>query len=378
MRAKITKIIVKCILALLFIASIPYYNVVFYSFTPSVPFSGEQFYNPYANTKGDWIKANFHAHSRLALGLTSGRNSVEEMYETYDSLNYDLPSMSNYNSLTDNSEREFYVDVYEHGLNVVATHQLVINAENATKFDYPLFQFTSHKQYIINKLKTDKNLIALAHPTWKNSYSFSELELLQNYDLMEILSVNATSVQSWDRALSSGHVVWAIANDDSHDNDNSNCGIAWTMIGVSKKDPQDVVSSLREGHSYATRGWHAQEMNRLEEISVTDNIYRIKMERLADSITLIGDRGEVLATATNTDVLEYVIKKENTYVRAEVFETEEWNKYTKMYFNPVIRTIDGKIDTSFSEIEISWFKTILYFIFLVIIDVTLIGVIVKW
>ena len=378
MRTKIIKIVVKCILALLFIASIPYYNVVFYSFTPNAPFSGEQFYNPYANIKENWIKANFHAHSRLALGLTSGRNSAEEMYETYDSLHYDLPSMSNYNSLTDNSERDFYLDVYEHGLNLVATHQLVLNAEDATKFDYPLFQLTSHKQYIINKLKTDDNLIALAHPTWKNSYSFSELELLQNYDLMEILSVNATSVQSWDKALSSGHVVWAIGNDDSHDNDDSNCGIAWTMIGVNQKDAQDVVKSLKEGHSYATRGWHAQEMNRLEEISVTDKIYRIKMEHPADSITLIGDRGEVLATATNKDALEYAIKKENTYVRAEVFETEEWNKYTKMYFNPVIRTVDGKIDTSLKEIEISWFKTILYFLILLMINIALIGVIVKW
>jgi len=378
MRTKIIKIAVKCILALLFIATIPYYNVVFYSFEPNAPFSGKQFYNPYANIKGNWIKANFHAHSRLAMGLTSGRNSAEEMYEMYDSLQYDLPSLSNYNSLTNNTERDFYVDVYEHGLNAVATHQLVINAENATKFDYPLFQFTSHKQYMINKLKMDNNLIALAHPSWKNSYSFSDLDVLQNYDLMEILSVNATSVESWDQALSSGHVVWAIGNDDSHDNDESNCGIAWTMIDVSKKDPQEVVNSLRQGLSYATRGWRGQEMNRLEEISVTENTYCIKMQRPADSITLISDRGEVVATATNTDVLEYVIKQENTYVRAEVFHTEEWNLYTKMYFNPVIRTTDGKIDTSFTEIEISWFKTILYFIILLMINVLLIRVIIKW
>ena len=378
MRTKIIKIVVKCILALLFIASIPYYNVVFYSFEPNAPFSGEQFYNPYVNIKGNWIKANFHAHSKLLGGLLHGRNTSAEMYETYDSLHYDLPCLSNYNSLTDNSDRDFYLDVYEHGINAAAAHQLVINAESATKFDYPLFQFTSHKQYIINKLKTENNLIALAHPSWKNSYAFSDLEVLQNYDLMEILSVNATSVHSWDHALSNGHVVWALGNDDAHDNEESSCGLAWTMIDVSEKTKENVVNSLKAGRSYATRGWLAQEMNRLEEISVTENTYRIKMERPADSITLISDRGEVVATAINTDVLEYVIKQENTYVRAEVFETEEWNGYTKMYFNPVIRNAEGKIDPSFTEIEISWFKTILYFIILLIINVLLIRVIIKW
>lgn len=378
MRIKIIKIGVKFILALLCLASIPYYNVVFYSFEPNAPFAGEQFYNPYQAINGNWIKANFHAHSKLLGGLLHGRNTAEEMYETYDSLRYDLPCLSNYNSLTDNSERDFYVDVYEHGINAAAVHQLVINAESATKFDYPLFQFTSHKQHMINKLKTDNNLIALAHPSWKNSYSFSDLEVLQNYDLMEILSVNASSVKSWDKALSFGHVVWALGNDDAHDNEESSCGLAWTMIDVVDRNQESVVNSLKAGRSYATRGWMGQEMNRLEEISVNGDVYRIKMERPADSITLLSDNGRIVATATDTDTLEYQIQPENTYIRAEVFETEEWNGYTKMYFNPVIRTADGKIDTSRVAIEISWFKTSLYFIMLLIINMLLIGTIIKW
>jgi len=139
------------------------------------------------------------------------------------------------------------------------------------------------------------------------------------------------------------------------------------------------VNSLKAGRSYATRGWMGQEMNWLENISVTEEgLYTIRLQRRADSITLLSDNGKIVATAVNTDTLEYQIQPENTYVRAEVFETEEWNSYTKMYFNPVIRTADGKIDTSFTEIEISWFKTILYFIILLIIQVLLIRVIIRW
>lgn len=379
MRTKIIKIVVKCILAVLCLASIPYYNVVFYSFEPNAPFSGEQFYNPYATIKGNWIKANFHAHSKLLGGLLHGRNTAAEMFETYDSLHYELPCLSNYNSLTDNSDRDFYLDVYEHGINAAAAHQLVINAETATKFDYPLFQFTSHKQHMINKLKTDNNLIALAHPAWKNSYSFSDLEVLQNYDLMEILSVNATSVHSWDHALSNGHVVWALGNDDAHDNEESSCGLAWTMIDVTEKTKENVVNSLKAGRSYATRGWMGQEMNWLENITVTEEgLYTIRLQRRADSITLLSDNGKIVATATDTDTLEYEIQPENTYVRAEVFETEEWNGYTKMYFNPVIRTTDGVMNASIREMRVSWVKTIVYFVFLVAFSFFLIRVIVKW
>ena len=379
MRIKIVKIVVKCVIALLLIISIPYYNVVFYSFQPNAPFSGQQFYNPYQIIQGDWIKANFHAHSKLLGGVLHGRNTAEEMYTTYDALDYDLPCLSNYNSLTDLSSRPFSFNVYEHGINAAAAHQLVINAESATKFDYPLFQLTSHKQHMINKLKTEHNLIALAHPSWKNSYSFSDLDVLQNYDLMEILSVNANSVKSWDHALSTGHFVWAIGNDDAHDNEEASCGLAWNMINVTEKTQENIVDALKAGRTYAARGWMGQEMNALEKIAVNnEGVYTIQLKQQADSIILRSDHGHIVATATNTDQLTYHIQPENTYIRAEVFETEEWNTYTKMYFNPVIRTVDGNINHSIVAMEISWVKTILYFFLLLIVDLVLLRVLLKW
>jgi len=379
MRVKIIKILVKFFLLVLFIISIPYYNAVFYSYEPTPPFSGQQFYNPYQTIQGSWIKANFHAHSKLLGGLMHGRNSAEEMYSTYDSLHYDLPCLSNYNSLTDNSERAFHLNVYEHGINAAAAHQLIINAESAAAFDYPLFQLTSHKQHMINSLKTEHNLIALAHPSWKNSYSFSDLDVLQNYDLMEILSVNANSVKSWDHALSSGHMVWAIGNDDAHDNEEASCGLAWNMINVTEKNQEHVVDALKAGRTYATRGWMGQEMNSLEKIAVSDEgVYTIQLKQQADSITLRSDHGKIVATAVNTDQLTYRIQPENTYIRAEVFETEEWNTYTKMYFNPVIRTVDGNIDYSIIEMEISWVKTIMYFFLLLTVHLVLLRIVLKW
>lgn len=378
MGKKLTKIVLKGLLALVFLSSLPYYIVVFYSFEPHKPFSGNQFYNPYAQLSGNWIKANFHAHSRMWGGLLHGQNSVDEMYQVYDSMEYDLPCLSNYNSLTDNSKRPFALNVYEHGINARGVHQLVLNAADASKFDYPLFQFTSHKQFLINQLKTADNLVALAHPSWKNSYTPADLEVLANYDLLEILSVNATSVKAWDHALSSGYAVWAIGNDDAHDNEEASCGLAWTMIDGLKKTPEGVIDALRAGRSYATRGWLGQDMNHLESITVEDTVYTIRLARAADSITLISDQGRIVAKSAHTAELTYHIRPEDTYVRAEVFETETWNTYTKMYFNPVIRSQTGELDTSRKEIPISWAKTLIYFVTLVLIHVLVIRIMVKW
>ncbi|MGE0562050.1 MAG: hypothetical protein AB7O47_09555 [Flavobacteriales bacterium] len=378
MKYKGLKTTVKVLLSLFFLSTLPYYNSVFYSFVPNTPFTGNVFYNPYQDVNGEWIKANFHAHSKLALGLTNGDNTMKQMFEKYDSLNYDLPCLSNYNSITLKHDRSFYTNVYEHGLNIGFTHQLVLNATDASVFDYPFFQFTSGKQYIINKLKTEDNLIALAHPSFKTGYGLEELEVLKNYDLMEVVSPRATSIEHWDKALTSGKIVWAIGNDDSHSNADEDCGVVWTMINVSKRDNNTVIESLKDGKCYATKGWFGQEMNELKSLTIHDNNYQLELMQNADSITLISDKGKVVATAVNAKTISYNILPENSYVRAEIFETEEWNTYTRMYINPVIRTLNGSIDTSIVNQQISWIKTIFFFTILVLLHLFVVRTIIKW
>lgn len=371
------KYILKPIFVILLIAVLPYYNTLFYTFDSPSPFKGDVFYNPYEQDKGEWVKANFHAHSELLLGLTNGENTEKEMYEKYDSLGYDLPCLSNYNTITPNqTNRTFYTNVYEHGINLGFTHQLVFNTKNSSRFDYPFIQFTSHKQHIINRLKTNDNLIALAHANFKAGYSLSDLKVLTNYDLMEVVSRRANSVAHWDMALSSGEVVWAIGNDDSHEIESA--GIVWTMINVNKKNNSEVIDNLRSGNCYATKGWKGQEMMEIESVNVEGNNYELTLKEAADSIILKSDNGVTVATAINTNVITYQITQENTYVRAEIFETEPWNLYTKTYLNPIIRTSNGTIDSSIKPFGINYSTTILYFICLLAFSGMLLWLILKW
>lgn len=372
------KLFLKIILVLFVLITVPNYNSVLYKFNESHKFQGEQFYNPYANINGTWIKANLHAHARAYAGASKGENTAGEMLHKYDSLKYYLACISNYNFVQDSISGYNYLPVYEHGFNWLWVHQNVINETQAKPFDFPFLQLRSNKQFIINRLKTENNLVALNHPNHKNAYSTKDLKYLNNYNLFEGISEFAKSIKQWDSALSYGHAVWIVGNDDSHDLSDYHVGICWNMIHVDTINNESILQSLKKGTSYATKGWLGQEMNRVKAVKVEDGFFKLKLRNKADSITLISDDGVVVAMASKLDTLSYKIKPENTYLRTEIFETEPWNGYTKMYLNPVIRTDNGKLVQHKNINEVNYFLSGIYWFILLIIHTSIILVIFKW
>ena len=372
------KITAKVLIALLVLFTIPNYYSVIYKFGKSHKFEGNQFYNPYANINGKWTKANLHSHSKAYAGISNGKNSAEEMLHKYDSLKYDLACISNYNFVQDSVVGYHYLPAYEHGFNLKWVHQLVINDMNPKPFDYPILQLRSNKQFIINHLKTPGDLISLNHPSNKNAYTDSDLKYLNNYDLFEGISVFAKSIRKWDTALSNGHAVWIVGDDDAHDASDDHVGVCWNMINVDSLNNKSIIGSLKRGATYATKGWLGKEMNRVKSVSVENDFYKLKLNKKSDSIIVISDGGKIVATATDVDSILYQIKPENSYIRAEVFDTESWNKYTKMYINPVIRSKDGLLHQHNNKNQLSLFYSILYWLILLVVHLLLIRIIWKW
>jgi len=349
---------IKIVLIVIILGSLPYYKTVVFDFQTGTPFTGSKFYNPYKTITNSWIKANFHAHSKLYFGLTNGENTPEEMYSRYDSLGYDLACISNYNSiLPNNFNRNLYIPTYEHGRNFGTKHQLVINSNNVNNYDFFLFQNKHHKQAVINAQKETGELVVLAHANFKKGYSKKDMKLLNNYDLFEGVTVLASSIDLWDIALTNGHAVWITGSDDAHSNTIDKTGVCWTMINTTDTTEEDVINSLVRGASYAQRGWQAQEMHRIKKVSVNDGIYTLELSTKADSIILKSDFGKTVSIATNTNSISYNIQVKNTYVRAEIFESEIWNSYTKTYVNPVIRSENGEFNKHNNQNTKNVFKT---------------------
>ncbi len=360
------KLVISILIIAFTLITLPYYFTKIYDFSEPESFKGNFFYNPYSNISSNWVKTNFHAHSRSFGGLAKGKNSVDELIERYKSLGYNLICVSNYNRTTQkNQSQQLYIPVYEHGFNINWTHQLSINSKKAMFFDFPLLQCLSHKQSIINTLKQKDALIALTHPSFKNSYHPDDLQYLTNYDFIEGLSPVATSVRAWDVALTNGHAVWVMGNDDSHSISDGSNGVCWTMINADSLSEESIKKSLQQGSFYATRGWLGQEMNRIISVKVVDGTYELLLEKASDSIILKSNRGQTVKTETGANKISYHIKSSDSYIRAEIYDTEPWNGYTRMYLNPVIRTPEGTLIKHNNVAEINVLKTISFVIVLI-------------
>ena len=209
-----------------------------YSFAPPRPFTGDSVYNPYAAmANGNWVKCNFHAHARSWHGVTNGNGTAADIHRIYGRLGYGVHAVSNYESIdTTFQSSPAYISAYEHGYNLLKTHQLVLNARTVCWKDYLLPQTINNKQNIINRIhETDSNaFISINHPLLRNGYNARDFTLLTKYNCVEVLNPACNSSSLWDVALSAGRPVFVMGDDDMHDvEDSSSIGDFCTWINVS-------------------------------------------------------------------------------------------------------------------------------------------------
>ncbi|HXD73971.1 MAG TPA: hypothetical protein VN628_09555, partial [Vicinamibacterales bacterium] len=232
-----------------FIIAIPLLLAPVYRFPPPQPFAGPALWNPYAHLSGTWQKANLHAHGVAWGGVTNGRQSDEDVVRAYKQHGYTVAGVSNYASIAAFRGVDT-IPLYEHGYNIPKIHQLAIGARRVLWLDFPFWQTLDQKQFIINRLAADAALVSVNHPN--TGYTEDDMRNLTGYQLMEVVNGPFPVEDLWDAALSSGHVVWALADDDAHDVTNlRRTFIAWNMIDAPSPSEADIVGALRRGGTYA-------------------------------------------------------------------------------------------------------------------------------
>ena len=343
--SSILKLLFKSIIILLlvicFFSSILYLNTTIYNFPESIPFKGNYIHNPYENLPLNTFKGNFHAHSIAWGNLTNGHNTEKEIYNEYNNREYDVIGISNYHKISKYAKglTDLYVPMYEHGYNIFKSHYLAINSNDVSYFDYPLFQFISHKQKIIENLKNKNVIIAMAHPKFGGGRTFEDMKRLVNYDLTEVLNHYRISDKYWDEALSSGRLTYIIGNDDTHDIHNEATFKIWNNIFSNTRNIDSILNNLKNGKSYAINSKNGICDNRLIscEIDSNDsNIFKIKFENNVDKLEFIGQNGEIKKTIENIDSGTYKFTEEDTYIRVV-----SRNENSDLYLNPLVK-FDGK------------------------------------
>lgn len=324
-----------------------YFFCPVYSFKSPTPFSGNKIYNPYATAQnGDWIKCNFHAHANCWKGITNGKASAAVVNKVYDGLHYDVHVTSDYQKI-DSSQKNCkgYISGYEHGYNILKTHQLVLGASNVCWKDYLLPQTISNKQNILNKLSSpnENDLVVINHPMLRNGYSPHDFTRLTDYSCMEVLNPMCNSSALWDVALSSGKPVFIVGDDDVHNVlDADRVGRMCTWVNVPAINKQNIIHALHTGCSYGMivgkksaneihNGFNA--IAALKNFQVNGDTLKAKFSLPAHEISVIGNNGHVLLNAYNADSVTYSLTDNISYARV----VAKFDDGTQILLNPVFR-----------------------------------------
>ena len=308
------------------------------------PFAGPALWNPYAHLAGTWQKANLHAHGRAWGGVTNGTQSDEDVVQAYKRRGYAVAGVSNYASIA-----AFHgvdtLPLYEHGYNIPKGHQLAIGARGVVWLDFPFWQTLNQKQYIIDRVGAAAELVSVNHPN--TAYTDDDMRNLTGYQLMEIVNGPFPVEDLWDAALSSGHVVWALGNDDAHDVTNlRRTFIAWNMIDAPSASNGDIVSALRQGRTYAVSLVGDKADAALKSVEVADSTMTIASTGVPATYLFVGQDGAVRGTANQVMEATYTFAATDTYIRT-VIRTPNM----VMYINPVMRYDGSKLPSPLSTVD---------------------------
>ena len=346
-------------LVLAFIAFLIAMNIFVpvYVFDEPVPFHGDYLHNPYQDIDSTyWKCCNFHGHTRQYGGVTNGRKNGNAVYDSiYRLFGYDHVGISDYNKVNsyENGKDPGFIPGYEHGYNVWKIHQVCLGTKKVRRIDYFFYQTLSHKQHMLNKLSEQNRVVAVAHPSFVDgSYNVRDMKYLSNYKVLEVLNGFVNSPEHWDMALSSGHLVYLIADDDTHDvlkvND---IALRITYLNAKENDANQLYDALLSGKAVGIDF----DLNRQEKME--DKVARFKRDipylnsaklngnDFAVSVTkpirkaeFIGQNGTVLKGDDHviTDSVfyaSYTILPTDTYVRTVLTFFDG----TTMWLNPITR-----------------------------------------
>jgi hypothetical protein len=163
---------------------------------------------------------------------------------------------------------------------------------------------------------------------------------------MELANGRVTVEDRWDAALSSGHPVWAIGGDDTHDvTDPTRMAIAWNMIDAAASgtatsaSPGDVIGALRAGRSYTVVRTIDQRTAgdlKLADVRVDNGTLTVTCDGPPATFVFVGQNGAIRKTLMGVTTASYAFAQDDTYIRTMVHGPQ-----TDLYLNPILRTEGG-------------------------------------
>ena len=329
-----------------------------YDFAEPRPFSGPDIYNPYRDidTAHCWKRANIHTHTRVEGILNECEFSADSVYHIYKSFDYDIIGFTNHNELTKHPiDKELQMDIYEHGYNALNYHIMTYGAKRVWLYDALMPLFASQKQFMLDKLSDDADLVQINHPQRIRLFNYADLEKISGYRLMELTAAEQEiENKQWDIALSAGRYSHGIMNDDLHYPDRpEKIAIRCSFICTPTERYEHVKEALIEGcfysmsvPNYGDGDWSVKytlnrELPKVKDIGLRDSTIYIELSTAADSIKFVGSNHRTLHTAYSATSAEYTMQSSDPYARIMAF----YNDGAVIYSNAFAR-YDSAVEES--------------------------------
>ena len=321
-----------------------------YDFAGPRPFNGPDIYNPYRDidTAHCWKRANIHTHTRVEGILNECEFSADSVYHIYKSFDYDIIGFTNHNELTKHPiDKELQMDIYEHGYNTLNYHIMTYGAKRVWLYDALMPLFASQKQFMLDKLSDDADIVQINHPQRIRLFNYADLEKISGYRLMELTAAEEEiENKQWDIALSAGRYSHGIMNDDLHYPDRpEKIAIRCSFICTPTERYEHVKEALIEGcfysmsvPNYGDGDWSVKyalnrELPKVKDIGLRDSTIYIELSTAADSIKFVGSNHRTLHTAYSATSAEYTMQSSDPYARIMVF----YNDGAVIYSNAFAR-----------------------------------------
>jgi hypothetical protein len=287
-----------------------------------------------------WYKGNTHTHTLNS----DGDSTPDDVTKWYREHGYQFLVLSDHNVLTKpdglnavhGAREQFLLIQGEEVTDRFGDKPLHINGLNVSEVVEP-----QHGSSVVDVVQRSVDAIRKAggvphinHPNFGWAITADELQAVRNDKLFEIYNghhqVNNLGgggvpgmEEVWDRILSSGKLIYGIADDDAHvfkQPGNPNVpgpGRGWVFVRADRLASTPIVEALDRGDFYASTGVELSDYQvTAKAISIT-----IKTERTSKyRVQFIGRNGAILGEAISSPAV-YEFKGDELYVRAKVLES---------------------------------------------------------
>ncbi len=288
----------------------------------------------------NWYKGNTHTHTLNS----DGDSTPDDVVKWYREHRYNFLFMTDHEYLTDPGPLNalygktggFLVIAGQEVTDSFDRKPLHLNGLGVSRVVMPnkLPGAVETLQRNIDDVISAGGIAQINHPNFGWALTADQLIKLQNYTLLEIHNghplVNnlggggmPSAEAIWDAILSSGKLVFGVADDDSHffkrigDPAAPTPGQGWIFVRATELTQSAIIASLKKGDFYASTGVELADY----QADKSRIIVTVREERSSKyRIQFIGRGGRVLSESF-TSPATYSFKGDEGYVRAKIFES---------------------------------------------------------